>query len=124
MPPKAKIGGSFSLDSGLSTQPDERDHRYQVNDQKRGGEQKIQWRRTDIIDQHHRQKEEERKHSDKHRPLQLGRCYGRRVGAFITYRHYASAVVGSMIVLTSETLLAGKPPREACSRTISSLGAI
>ena len=35
-----------------------------------------------------------------------------------------SAVVGSMIVLISEILFAGKPPRVACSRTISSSGAI
>jgi hypothetical protein len=35
-----------------------------------------------------------------------------------------SAVVGSMMVLTSETLLAGKPPFWACSRTMASLGAM
>ena len=35
-----------------------------------------------------------------------------------------SAVVGSMIVLTLATELAGKPPLAACSRTIASLGAI
>jgi hypothetical protein len=35
-----------------------------------------------------------------------------------------SAVVGSMTVLISDTLLAGKPPWLACSRTIFSLGAI
>ena len=34
-----------------------------------------------------------------------------------------SAVVGSMIVLISEILFAGKPPSCACFRTISSLGA-
>ena len=38
--------------------------------------------------------------------------------------YYASAVVGSMIARISEIRLAGKPPRVACSRTISSLGAI
>jgi hypothetical protein len=31
-----------------------------------------------------------------------------------------SAVVGSIVVLISETLLAGKPPWLACSRTIFS----
>jgi hypothetical protein len=36
----------------------------------------------------------------------------------------ASAEVGSMMNLTSETRLAGKPPCFACSRTISSLGAM
>ena len=34
-----------------------------------------------------------------------------------------SAVVGSMVVLISEILSAGKPPCRACSRIISSLGA-
>jgi hypothetical protein len=35
-----------------------------------------------------------------------------------------SAVVGSIVLLISETLLAGNPPWLACSRTIFSLGAI
>jgi hypothetical protein len=35
-----------------------------------------------------------------------------------------SAVVGSIIRLISATLLAGNPPRLACSRTIASLGAM
>ncbi len=34
-----------------------------------------------------------------------------------------SAVVGSTIVFTSETRLAGNPPWAACSRTIASFGA-
>ncbi len=37
---------------------------------------------------------------------------------------HTSDVVGSMTVLTSEIRLAGNPPCLACSRTISSLGAI
>jgi hypothetical protein len=37
---------------------------------------------------------------------------------------HAPPVVGSMIDLTSETILAGKPPCCACSRTIASLGAM
>ena len=36
----------------------------------------------------------------------------------------APPVVGSMIDLTSDTTSAGKPPCEACSRTICSLGAM
>ena len=40
-----------------------------------------------------------------------------------TNRDY-SAVVGSMIDLTSDTLFAGKPPCLACSRTIASFGAL
>ena len=39
-------------------------------------------------------------------------------------RDQPSDVVGSMMVLTSLTLLAGKPPFVACSRTASSLGAM
>ncbi len=39
-------------------------------------------------------------------------------------RRYRSAVVGSMIALTSATELAGKPPWRACSRTSSSFGAM
>ena len=35
-----------------------------------------------------------------------------------------SAVVGSMIVFTETTWVAGKPPRLACSRTTSSFGAM
>ncbi len=35
-----------------------------------------------------------------------------------------SAVVGSIIVITCATLLAGNPPCAACSRTSSSLGAM
>jgi hypothetical protein len=35
-----------------------------------------------------------------------------------------SAVVGSITDLTSDTRFAGNPPRRACSRTISSLGAM
>ena len=35
-----------------------------------------------------------------------------------------SAVVGSIVSLTSETRLAGNPPLSACSRTSSSLGAM
>jgi hypothetical protein len=37
---------------------------------------------------------------------------------------YPSAVVGSMMPFTSETRLAGNPPCFACSRTISSFGAM
>ena len=37
---------------------------------------------------------------------------------------YYSAVVGSMVTATSDTLFAGKPPRLACCLTISSLGAM
>lgn len=37
---------------------------------------------------------------------------------------FYSAVVGSMIVVTSLTALAGNPPWFACSRTISSFGAM
>jgi hypothetical protein len=39
-------------------------------------------------------------------------------------KNYISAGVGSIIRLSSETRLAGKPPWRACSRTISSFGAI
>ena len=35
-----------------------------------------------------------------------------------------SAVVGLITAVTAETRLAGKPPWRACSRTISSLGAM
>lgn len=42
--------------------------------------------------------------------------------AVLIYR--VSAVVGSMMDLTSATLLAGKPPCFACSRTNSSLVAL
>ena len=35
-----------------------------------------------------------------------------------------SAVVGSMIVVTADTRLAGNPPMRACSRIISSFGAM
>src|SRR4028119_85060 len=37
---------------------------------------------------------------------------------------YASAVVGSMVERASETLIAGKPPRSACWRIMSSFGAM
>ena len=37
---------------------------------------------------------------------------------------HPSAVVGSITLLTSDTLFAGKPPCAACSRTIASLGAM
>lgn len=36
----------------------------------------------------------------------------------------ASALVGSMILRTRATELAGKPPSRACSRTITSSGAL
>ena len=39
-------------------------------------------------------------------------------------RRRSSDVVGSMMVLTSVTLLAGKPPRLACSRTAASFSAM
>jgi hypothetical protein len=39
-------------------------------------------------------------------------------------RNHSSAVVGSMMDFTSETRLAANPARRACSRIISSLGAM
>src|SRR5690242_15543618 len=39
------------------------------------------------------------------------------------FRPPHSAVVGSIIVLTSETRFAGNPPWAACSRTMASFGA-
>ncbi len=50
----------------------------------------------------------------------VGRLSGQ---AGVQERRQASAVVGSMIVVTRATLVGGKPPRRACSRTSSSLGA-
>jgi hypothetical protein len=40
------------------------------------------------------------------------------------FMRYPSADVGSITNLTSETLFAGNPPCRACSRTISSFGAM
>ena len=56
-----------------------------------------------------------------------GDCRGRTRSVLeSTFRgaRHPSEVVGSMIDFISETRLAGKPPAWACSRIISSLGAM
>ncbi len=50
----------------------------------------------------------------------LAKNYTENAEAYQLY----SAVVGSITVFICETRFAGKPPRRACSRTISSSGAI
>jgi len=50
-----------------------------------------------------------------------GAIFGRLDGR---WEKFYSAVTGSMMALTALTLLAGKPPQRACSRTMSSSDAM
>jgi len=73
------------------------------------------------------------------RPVSTGTFFGTAAGkssprplipcgsswnAFVRKVNHPSAVVGSMTDLISEIRLAGNPPCRACSRTISSFGAM
>ncbi len=105
--------------------------RQNINDEKSGRKRKISDILPHIKRHEHYHKKYEGQHSYDRRFLKVSG--GRSVGAyelakvFERFRHYFriyAARVGSIIALTSETLLAGKPLSSACCCIRSAFGAV